>query len=65
MPAARSVFRLAQRSPLVECAKRGQIKGVQTELECLAQLDNNYQPFIQKLSLLVKESNIQQVRKFL
>ncbi|MFE1744249.1 MASE1 domain-containing protein [Coleofasciculus sp. H7-2] len=56
---------LSELSDLLEYAKRGQIKGIQKELERLAQLDENYQPFVNKLSSLVKEFNIQKIRQFL
>lgn len=52
-------------SNLLECAKRGQMKGIQAELEQLAQLDEKYQPFVNQLSVLVKQFNIQKIRQFL
>ncbi|MGG6296897.1 MASE1 domain-containing protein [Leptolyngbya sp. AN02str] len=52
-------------SALLECAKRGQIKGIQQELERLAQLDDTYHPFVNQLNLFAKEFNIQKIRQFL
>ncbi|MBW4680327.1 MAG: response regulator [Microcoleus vaginatus WJT46-NPBG5] len=65
MPVELALPPISELSALMECAKRGQIQGIQKELERLAKLDNNYQPFINKLSLLVKEFNIQKIRQFL
>ncbi|MEP0755495.1 response regulator [Trichocoleus sp. Lan] len=64
-PTELAVPPLSELSSLLEYAKRGQIKGIQQELERLAQLDESYQPFANKLSLLVKEFNIHKIRKFL
>lgn len=64
-PTGLAVPPLSELSNLLECAKRGQIKGIQQELERLAQLDENYQPFVNKLSSLVKEFNINKIRQFL
>jgi CheY-like chemotaxis protein len=64
-PTELAVPPLSELSSLLECAKRGQIKGIQQELERLAQLDESYQPFVNKLSLLVKEFNIRKIRQFL
>ncbi|MBD2083409.1 MASE1 domain-containing protein [Coleofasciculus sp. FACHB-542] len=64
-PTELSVPPLSELSSLLEYAKRGQIKGIQQELERLAQLDESYQPFANKLSLLVKEFSIHKIRKFL
>jgi signal transduction histidine kinase/CheY-like chemotaxis protein len=64
-PTELAVPPLSELSSLLECAKRGQIKGIQKELERLAQLDESYQPFVNKLSLLVKEFNIRKIRQFL
>ncbi|WP_199329130.1 MASE1 domain-containing protein [Coleofasciculus sp. FACHB-1120] len=56
---------LPELSTLLEYAKRGQIKGIQQELERLAQLDDNYQMFVNQLTLLVKEFNIRKIRQFI
>lgn len=56
---------LSELSGLLECAKRGQMKGIQKELEQIAQIDPKYQPFVDRLSSLVKEFNIQKIRQFL
>ncbi|WP_242019455.1 MASE1 domain-containing protein [Trichocoleus sp. FACHB-40] len=56
---------LSELSSLLEFAKRGQIKGIQNELERLSKLDESYQPFVSKLSSLVKEFNIRKIRQFL
>ncbi|MBD1932071.1 MULTISPECIES: MASE1 domain-containing protein [Cyanophyceae] len=64
-PTELAVPPLSELSSLLECAKRGQIKGIQQELERLAQLDESYQPFVNKLSLFVKEFNIRKIRQFL
>lgn len=50
---------------LIEYAKKGQIKGIQQELETLAAIDDRYYPFVQQLKDLVKGFNIQQIRQFL
>lgn len=50
---------------LIEFAKKGQIKGIQQELETLAAIDDRYHPFVQQLQDLVKSFNIQQIRQFL
>ncbi len=50
---------------LLEYAKKGQIKGIQQELEKLAKMDDKYQDFVKKLDALVKCFNIQKIRYFL
>ncbi|WP_026735059.1 ATP-binding protein [Fischerella sp. PCC 9605] len=50
---------------LIEYAKKGQIKGIQQELEKLAKMDNQYQKFVAELDCLVKRFNIQKIRQFL
>lgn len=56
---------LAELSSLLDYAKRGQMKGIQQELERLVQLDETYRPFVSQLDLLVKQFNIQKIRQFL
>lgn len=56
---------LSELAGLLECAKRGQMKGIQKELEQLARIDQNYQPFVNQLNSFVKEFNIQKIRQFL
>lgn len=50
---------------LVEYAKKGQMKGIQQELEKLTQMDDIYQPFVNKLITYFKCFNIQKIRQFL
>ncbi|MCX7593274.1 MAG: ATP-binding protein [Fischerella sp.] len=50
---------------LIEYAKKGQIKGIQQEVEKLAKMDNEYQQFVAELDVLVKCFNIQKIRQFL
>jgi signal transduction histidine kinase/FixJ family two-component response regulator len=50
---------------LLDYAKKGQIKGLQEELENLAQLNQSYQPFVNHLSQAAKGFNIQKIRQFL
>ncbi|NES95277.1 MAG: response regulator, partial [Desertifilum sp. SIO1I2] len=56
---------LSELTSLLEFAKRGQMKGIQQELERLSHLNASYQPFVNKLDLLVKQFNIQKIRQFL
>ncbi|MCC5664689.1 response regulator [Nostoc sp. CHAB 5784] len=50
---------------LLEHVETGYFRGIREELDQLAQLDEQYQPFIQELRQLVKGFNIQTVRHFL
>jgi signal transduction histidine kinase/DNA-binding NarL/FixJ family response regulator len=50
---------------LFEHVETGYFRGIREELDRLAQLDEQYQPFIQELRKLVKGFNIQTVRHFL
>lgn len=50
---------------LLEYARKGQMKGIEQELEKLNQSDAKYQPFVNQLNQLVKEFNIQKIRQFL
>jgi len=50
---------------LLEFARKGQIKGIQEELEKLAHRQEIYQPFVNYLSQLAKGFNIQKIRQFL
>uniref|UniRef100_UPI0035CBFEE3 ATP-binding protein n=1 Tax=uncultured Nostoc sp. TaxID=340711 RepID=UPI0035CBFEE3 len=50
---------------LLEHVETGYFRGIREELDQLAQLDEQYQPFIQELRELVKGFNIQTVRHFL
>lgn len=50
---------------LLDYAKKGQIKGLQEELDKLAQVDETYQPFVEHLSQAAKGFNIQKIRQFL
>jgi signal transduction histidine kinase/DNA-binding NarL/FixJ family response regulator len=50
---------------LIEYAKKGQMKGIEQELEKLTKSDPKYQPFVNQLNQLVKEFNIQKIRLFL
>jgi signal transduction histidine kinase/CheY-like chemotaxis protein len=50
---------------LIDCAQKGQIRGIKTELQRLKHLDSTYQPFINHLTDAVQEFNIAKVRKFL
>ncbi|MGF1933044.1 MAG: ATP-binding protein [Nostoc sp. ChiQUE02] len=50
---------------LFEHVETGYFRGIREELDQLAQLDEQFQPFIQELRELVKGFNIQTVRHFL
>jgi signal transduction histidine kinase/FixJ family two-component response regulator len=50
---------------LIEYAKKGQIKGIQKELEKIYKMDENYKPFVNHLNELVKSFNIKKIRQFL
>ncbi|NEU71572.1 response regulator [Hassallia byssoidea VB512170] len=50
---------------LIEYAKKGQIKGIQKELEKIYKMDENYKPFVNHLNQLVKSFNIKKIRQFL
>ena len=50
---------------LIEYAKKGQMKGIEQELDKLTKIDAKYQPFVNQLNKLVKEFNIQKIRQFL
>jgi signal transduction histidine kinase/ActR/RegA family two-component response regulator len=50
---------------LLEHVETGYFRGIREELDQLAQLDEQYQPFIRELRELVKGFNIQTVRHFL
>ncbi len=50
---------------LIEYARKGQMKGIEQELEKLNQSDAKYQFFVNQLNQLVKEFNIQKIRQFL
>ena len=49
---------------LLEYARKGQMKGIEQELEKLTS-DAKYQPFVNQLNQLVQEFNIQKIRQFL
>jgi hypothetical protein len=50
---------------LIEYARKGQMKGIEQELEKLTQSDAKHQPFVNHLNQLVQEFNIQKIRQFL
>ncbi len=50
---------------LIEYARKGQMKGIEQELEKLTKSDAKYQPFVNQLNQLVKDFNIQKIRQFL
>ncbi len=50
---------------LIEYAKKGQIKGIQKELEKIYKMDEDYKPFVDHLNQLVKSLNIKKIRHFL
>ena len=50
---------------LLEHVETGYLKGIKVEVEKLAQLDEQYQPFVNQLRELVKGFNIQKIRHFL
>jgi signal transduction histidine kinase/FixJ family two-component response regulator len=56
---------LSELTILLDYAKKGQIKGLQAELDKLAQMDKTYQPFVDYLSQAAKGFNIQKIRQFL
>ncbi len=50
---------------LLDYAKKGQIKGMIQELEKIANIDGDYQDFVNHLNLLLKDFNIKNIRSFL
>lgn len=50
---------------LIEYAKKGQIKGIQKELEKIYKMNDKYKPFVNHLNQLVKTFNIKKIRQFL
>ena len=50
---------------LIEYAKKGQIKGIQKELEKIDKMDEDYKPFVNHLNQLVKTFNIKKIRQFI
>jgi signal transduction histidine kinase/DNA-binding NarL/FixJ family response regulator len=50
---------------LLEYVKKGQIKGIQQELEKLVTMDEQYQEFVKQLDSLVQCCNIKKIRLFL
>lgn len=50
---------------LLEFAKKGQIKGIQKELDRISQIDKQYQEFVNELYSFVKCFNINKIREFL
>jgi signal transduction histidine kinase/FixJ family two-component response regulator len=50
---------------LIEYAKKGQIKGIQKELEKIYKMNEDYKPFVTHLNQLVKSLNIKKIRQFL
>ena len=50
---------------LLDYAKKGQIKGIIKELENIANIDKEYQGFVNHLNLLIKDFNIKNIRSFL
>ncbi|MBW4476748.1 MAG: response regulator [Tolypothrix brevis GSE-NOS-MK-07-07A] len=50
---------------LIEYAKKGQIKGIQRELEKIYKMDEEYKPFVNHLNQLAKSFNIKKIRQFL
>lgn len=50
---------------LLDYAKKGQIKGIMTELDKIANTDREYQAFVNHLNLLLKDFNIKNIRSFL
>jgi signal transduction histidine kinase/CheY-like chemotaxis protein len=50
---------------LINCAQKGQIKGVQSELTKIAALNPNYTEFVNHLDNAAKEFNIAKIRRFL
>ena len=52
-------------SMLLDYAKKGQIKGIIEELEKIADINSEYQDFVNHLNLLLKDFNIKNIRSFL
>lgn len=50
---------------LINCAQKGQIKGVQSELTKIAALNPSYTEFVNHLDNAAKEFNIAKIRRFL
>ena len=50
---------------LLDFAKQGKIKGIQKELDRIAEIDNQYQQFVSELDLFAKSFNINKIRQFL
>jgi signal transduction histidine kinase/DNA-binding NarL/FixJ family response regulator len=56
---------LSELTALLEFSKKGQIKGLQEELNRIAQVHESYEPFVNYLNQLAKGFNIQKIRQFL
>ena len=50
---------------LLDYAKKGQIKGIIEELEKIADINSEYQDFVNHLNVLLKDFNIKNIRSFL
>jgi signal transduction histidine kinase/DNA-binding NarL/FixJ family response regulator len=50
---------------LLEHVETGYFRGIREELDNLAQINEGYQPFVEKLSKLAKSFNIKEIRHFL
>ncbi len=50
---------------LLEHVESGYLKGIREELDQLAQLDEQYQPFVKQIGEFVKGFNVQKIRHFL
>ncbi len=56
---------ISELTMLLEFAKQGKIKGIQNELDRIAQIDRQYQQFVSELNLFAQSFNINKIRQFL
>ena len=56
---------ISELTMLLEFAKQGKIKGIQNELDRIAQIDRQYQQFVSELNLFAQSFNINKIRQFI
>ncbi len=56
---------ISELTMLLEFAKQGKIKGIQKELDRIAEIDREYQQFVSELNLFAQSFNINKIRQFL
>ncbi len=56
---------ISELTMLLEFAKQGKIKGIQKELDRIAEIDRKYQDFVDELNSFAQSFNINKIRQFL